>query len=351
MPSAWQIHDAKPTSRNSLDTLNNLKLNEDVPKPTQIGPNGVLVRIRAAAINSRDIMIIAHDPLYPDTHKNDLVPCSDGAGEIEAIGANSVWKVGDRVIIHANSWLIGYEAQTMDVLGGKGGGKTDGTLRQYAVLKDIEVYSAPAHLSFEESAALPTAAGTAANALLFGPKRLEAGMKIVTQGTGGVSSFAIQLASALGAIVIATSSSNEKLKVAKQLGASHLINYRTTPEWGDEVLRLTNGNGVDHVIEVGGAQTIEQSLKATKQGGLISVIGILSESKKVDIIPSLLYGAKTLRGVFGSASKPMAEEMAKTVEEKKIHPFIAEIYEWEDAKEAFKAAIQQTGVGKIVIRV
>lgn len=134
MPSAWQIHNATPSSRESLSILNHLVLKEDIPKPTNIGSDEVLVRIRAASINSRDLMIIAHDPLYPGAHKQDLIPCCDGAGEVEAVGSGSVWKAGDRVILHPNRWLEGFEAITMDTLGQRGGGDVDGTLRQYVVV-------------------------------------------------------------------------------------------------------------------------------------------------------------------------------------------------------------------------
>jgi NADPH:quinone reductase-like Zn-dependent oxidoreductase len=157
----------------------------------------------------------------------------------------------------------------------------------------------PRNLSFEEAAALPTAGVTAVNALyhsrLLGPKgeELLKGKTVLTQGTGGVSCFAIQLASAAGARVIATSSTDEKLKAAKAMGAADLINYKTTPEWADEVLKLTSGKGVDLVVEVGGAATIEQSLKATRQGGTVVVIGILTASKQMDLVPAILYGAKT----------------------------------------------------------
>lgn len=156
----------------------------------------------------------------------------------------------------------------------------------------------PANLSFAEAAALPTAGGTAINALyhsgLRGPlgEGLLAGKTVLTQGTGGVSCFAIQLASAAGARVIATSSSDEKLQAAKKMGAAALINYKTTPDWADEVLRLTGGKGVDLVVEVGGAATIEQSLKAARLGGTVVVIGILSSTQKMDLVPAILFGGK-----------------------------------------------------------
>jgi NADPH:quinone reductase-like Zn-dependent oxidoreductase len=164
-----------------------------------------------------------------------------------------------------------------------------GTLQQYRVVEDKWLYRVPKNLTFAEAAALPTAGGTAINALfhscLLDPKgeKLLEGKTVLTQGTGGVSCFAIQLASAAGARVIATSSTKERLESAKAMGATDLINYKTTPEWADEALKLTGGKGVDLVIEVGGAATIEQSLKATRQGGTVVVIGILTASKQMDL--------------------------------------------------------------------
>lgn len=218
------------------------------------------------------------------------------------------------------------------------------------------------------------------NALFFGPITLKRGMSVLTQGTGGVSCFAIQvsrarltvlvgscfklgrkcqqktqlvpalqIASAAGATVISTSSSDAKLAIAKTLGATHGINYRTSPDWASEVLRLTDGKGVDHVIEVAGSSTIEQSLASTKHGGLISLIGFLSESKMSDIVPAILFGAKTIRGVF-QISAVMTEAMARFFEEHEILPPIAKVYEWGEAKEAFEALVKQEGVGKIVVR-
>lgn len=175
-------------------------------------------------------------------------------------------------------------------------------------------------------------------------------MTVLTQGTGGVSACAIQIASAAGATVIATSSSDEKLEEAKKLGATHLINYRKVSDWSQEALRATDGRGVDHVLDVAGAGTIEQSLLSTKHGGLVSVIGFLSDSKAVDLIPLILFGAKTIRAVF-QVRKDMMEKMVQLYEEHKLHPPIAAVYKWEDAKEAFKTLNHQSAIGKIVIEV
>ncbi|KAL8883819.1 MAG: hypothetical protein Q9215_007995, partial [Flavoplaca cf. flavocitrina] len=168
--------------------------------------------------------------------------------------------------------------------------------------EDSHLHHAPDYLSFAELAALPVAGGTAINTLLFGPVPLREGMVVLTQGTGGVSCAVIQIATALGVTVIVTSSSDEKLETAKKLGATHGINYRTNPNWEEEVIRLTNGKGVDHAVEIGGAQSIEKSVRATKQGGLISVVGILSEDRAVNLVGPILFGAK-IGGLYSVPSK------------------------------------------------
>lgn len=162
-----------------------------------------------------------------------------------------------------------------------------------------------------------------------------------------------QLASAIGATVIATSSSDAKLAEARSMGATHTINYRTNPDWSTEVLRLTNGKGVDLVVEVAGASTIEQSLKATRQAGVVALVGFLSDPKTTDlnnlIMPTIL-GGKTVYGVF-MFNKQMTEAMVKLITEKKVKPKIGGVFEWKDANNALIALGKQDSVGKIIIRV
>ncbi len=298
MAEAYQVHPSSSTNDEySPSILENLSI-RSIPKPVP-GPGSALVRLRAAALNFRDLLVIADSPNYPVRTSAGLTPCSDGAGEIEGVGQDSKWHVGDKVILVQNqSWYHSEDVAEFQIDKALGGGEMQGTLQQYRVVPDKWLHRMPRNLSFEEAATLPTAGGTATNALfhagLPGPKggKLMEGKTILTQGTGGVSCFAIQLASAAGARVIATSSTEEKLKAAKSMGATDLINYKSSPEWGDEVLNLTNGNGVDLVIEVGGAATIEQSLRAARLGGTIVVLGILSASKKMDLVPLILFGAK-----------------------------------------------------------
>jgi NADPH:quinone reductase-like Zn-dependent oxidoreductase len=299
MVEAYQIYPITSShDEYDISILSNLSL-KPIPKPRP-GPKCALVRLRAASVNFRDLLVIAGSPNYPGKATLGLSPCSDGAGEIEAVGPDSEWRIGDRVMLKQNqSWYHSEDVAEFEIDKALGGADMHGTLQQYRVVEDRWLSKMPRNLSFMEAAALPTAGVTAVNALyhshLPGPKgeELLKGKTVLTQGTGGVSCFAIQFASAAGARVIATSSTDEKLKAARAMGAADLINYKTTPEWADEVLKLTGGKGVDLVIEVGGAATIEQSLKATRQGGTVVVIGILTASKQMDLVPAILFGAKT----------------------------------------------------------
>ena len=188
------------------------------------------------------------------------------------------------------------------------------------------------------------------SALFFGPVPVTAGMTVLTQGTGGVSCAAIQLASAAGATVIATSSSAEKLEVARKLGATHLINYSKTSDWAARVLELTGDVGVDHVVDVVGAETIEGSLRAARQGGHISVIGNLGERKNVNVVEPLFFGAKSMRGIFGVSDEVLGALM-RFVEEKRVKPFIGRELGWREGTEAFRLLGRREEVGKIVVRV
>ena len=191
------------------------------------------------------------------------------------------------------------------------------------------------------------------HALFHGPAPLRRGQVVLTQGTGGVSCFAIQLAAASGATVIATSSSDAKLEQARALGATHTVNYKTHEDWAEEVLKLTGGRGVDRVVEIGGPSTLERSLKATARGGVVALVGFLSEGKKVellDVVGQLIYGGKTVYGTF-YFTKRMTEEGVALFEEKGIRPAVGKVFEWRDAKRAFEALTEANTVGKIVIKV
>ncbi|KAF2499320.1 NAD(P)-binding protein [Lophium mytilinum] len=336
---AWII--PPPSSPQSLS----LTLSSPLPKPTP-GPHQILLRITAISLNYRDLMVATH--AYPLPAKPSLIPGLDGAGVIEATGPDSAWAAGDAVLVFSSTWYAG-GFENLDFMTILGSGDMDGTLQRYMVLDDARAVRAPRNLSGVEAATLGTAGATVVNALLWGPARVRKGDVVLTLGTGGVSCFGIQIASALGATVIATSSSDEKLEVAKKLGAAHVVNYKKTPEWDVEVLRLTNGRGVDQVLEVGGAQTIVKSLKSTRAGGLVTVIGALSEGSPVDILPLILMGAKTVRGSM-AMSKDMVEELVKIVEEFDIHPVVSKAFEFDEAVKAYEALREQKDIGKIVVK-
>lgn len=230
---------------------------------------------------------------------------------------------------------------------------TDGFLQRYIVWDDNRLVRAPEHMSMEEASSLFTAGVTAYRALFYGPMKPEPGTTVLTQGTGGVSCFAIQIAAAAGATVIATSSSDEKLEAAQKLGAKHLLNYQTDPDWHLKVLELTNNTGVDLVLDVVGAQSIEQTLKATRFGGAVVSVGVLSKdpTAKVDILLNILYGARTFVGQLGAGSRDMLDEMCRFMEKRHLKPQIAEVFEWEEADKALDAASKLTAAGKVVVKV
>ncbi|MES1211618.1 MAG: NAD(P)-dependent alcohol dehydrogenase, partial [Acidobacteriota bacterium] len=241
----------------------------------QPGPGSVLLRMRAASLNYRDLLtVLGH---YNPKQRLPLIPCSDGVGEVVEVGEGVTRvKPGDRVCpIFSQGWIAG--APSRDKARANLGGPLDGALAEQMVVSQEGLVKVPAHLTDEEAASLPCAAVTAWNALnAAGIAGIKAGDTVLVQGTGGVSLFALQFAKLLGARVIATSSRDEKLERAREMGASDGVNYKDTPEWGARVKELTNGEGVDLVVEVGGAGTLEQSIRAVRFGGTITLIGNLA---------------------------------------------------------------------------
>ncbi|HWS72853.1 MAG TPA: NAD(P)-dependent alcohol dehydrogenase, partial [Thermoanaerobaculia bacterium] len=244
------------------------------PRP-EPGPGQILVKLNAATLNYRDLAIVRGE--YGKL-RLPLVPLSDAAGEVVAIGDGVTrWQAGDRVIFSMHPfWLDG--APTREALSLSLGSVLDGVLTEYRLAGEREVVRTPAHLTDEQAASLPIAAVTAWTALVVNGG-LRPGQWVVVQGTGGVSLFALQFAKHLGARVIVTSSSDEKLERARTLGADALVNYRTNPEWQEEVVRITGGEGADHIVDVGGSLTLDRSLDAIRPGGRISVVGFLSGNK------------------------------------------------------------------------
>lgn len=282
-----------------------------------------------------------------------VVPGSDAAGTVIAVGKKvTEFQVGDKVCT-----LFNQEHQagpiTPRALGSGLGGAIDGTLRRVAVFPEHGLVAAPSTISPVEASTLTCAPLTAWNALYgLQSKALKPGDVVLTQGTGGVSLAAVQFARAAGATVIATTSSDEKGKKLKELGAHHVINYKTTPNWGEVAKSLTpNGEGVDHIIEVGGSGTLTQSLKAIKLEGTISIIGFLGGVKKEDM-PSLLDALNhvcTVRGIL-VGSKQQFEEMNRAIDAAGIHPVVDQkTFKFENAVDAYQYQWDQKHFGKVVI--
>jgi len=324
--------------------IENLTLTErDEPKPQA---NEVLVKFHAASLNYRDLMMVKG--FYNPKLKTPLVPLSDGAGEVVSVGeAVTKWKVGDKVCpIFMQGWLDGEieisKARTAL------GGDLDGCLREFGAFDENGLVRIPDHLSFEEAATLPCAAVTAYNAL-FCSGSLKPDHTVLLQGTGGVSVFALQFASVYGARTIITSSSDEKLNRAKELGANDLINYKEREDWDKAVLDLTGKRGVDYVVEVGGAGTMQKSVNAVKMGGDVSVIGVLSGKGEFNPT-SLLMKTVKLQGIY-VGSRQMFEQMNLMICNHTLQPVIDKTFAFEEAKDALKYMESASHFGKIVVKI
>jgi len=321
-----------------------LTLAEQVkPKPKA---NEVLVKFHAASLNYRDLMMVKG--FYNPKLKMPIVPLSDGAGEVVAVGEKvAKWKIGDRVCpIFMQGWTDG--AIEVSKARTALGGDTDGCLREFGAFDENGLVKIPEYLSYEEAATLPCAAVTAYNAL-FCSGGLKPDESVLLQGTGGVSIFALQMASVYGCRAIVTSSSHEKLQRAKELGGDDLINYKETPDWDKRVLELTEKRGVDHVVEVGGAGTLQKSLNAVKMGGHIAVIGILSGAGEINPV-SILMKVVRLQGIF-VGSREMFQAMNRLFSEHRLKPVIDKVFAFDEAREALKYMESAAHFGKIVIKI
>ena len=319
-------------------SLEGLKVGErERPSP---GAGQVLVRMRAASMNFRDLAIVAGKYFRgPVTH--DTVPLSDGAGEVAAVGAGvTQFAVGDRVVA---TFTQGHPPQAL-------GFPLDGTLTEYAVFPADGLLRLPPHMSFEEAATLPCAGVTVWNALMHGPKSLRPGETVLTLGTGGVSIFALQIGKMTGARVIITSSSDAKLERARALGADHCINYKTTPNWDEKVLELTDGQGADHVIDTGGVGTLPKSYLAVGPGGTVSVIGVMTRPEG-DLSPyPLMTKFAMVRGVFVGAREHF-EGLMKAIAVNELRPVVDKAFPFDAAPEAYKYLKSAQHFGKVVITI
>jgi NADPH:quinone reductase-like Zn-dependent oxidoreductase len=324
--------------------IDNLVLTErQQPLP---GHGPIAVKVRAVSLNYRDLLVIKG--LYNPELRLPFIPFSDGAGDVVAVGGGvSRVKPGDRVAgIFMQTWLAG-ELTEDDARSALSGGR-QGMLAEYVLLHEDGVVTIPNHLSYEEAASLPCAAVTAWHAVV--ESGLKPGESVLLLGTGGVSVFALQFARLAGAEVIVTSSSDEKLEKAKHLGAKSGINYRSVPDWDRQVRELTGGRGVDLVVEVGGAGTLPQSLKAVRTGGRISLIGVLTgASGEVNPRPIIMKKIR-LQGIF-VGSREMFEAMNRAISLHRLHPVVDRVFSFLDTPEALRYMESGAHFGKICVRV
>lgn len=312
----------------------------DDPAP---GPGEILVRIRASSLNYHDYAVVMGRITVADGQ----IPMSDGAGEVVGVGAGVfAFEVGDHALsLFFPNWVTG--GPSFERMRGVPGDHANGFAAEYVVAPANAFTRLPAGWSFAEAATLPCAALTAWRALMV-EARIKPGDVVLTQGSGGVSIFALQFAKAAGATVIATSSSAHKLERLKALGADHLINYKETADWGQAAAALTGGRGVDVVVEVGGAGTIAQSLQAVRIGGHISLIGVLAGW--AGDVPTAVAMAKNvaIKGVT-VGSREHQEDMIRALEVSGIRPVIDSRFALDKIADAFAHQASHKHFGKICI--
>jgi NADPH:quinone reductase-like Zn-dependent oxidoreductase len=327
----------------SLDGLRRCERPDPTPQATQI-----VVRIQAASLNYRDVAIARGQYMGGAVAAN-VIPLSDGAGEVVAVGsAVTRFKVGQRVAgTFFRNWIDGPPPRgPMVALGVP---PADGVLAEYAVFAEGDAVLVPDHLSPQAAAALPCAGVTAWHALVeLG--RVAPGETVLVIGTGGVSLFALQFARIAGARVLIISSSDEKLARARTLGADGCINYRENPEWEREVLKLTQGRGVDHVVEVGGAGTLNRSIASVGMGGRIALIGVLTGFGAAVNPYGLLGKQASIQGVF-VGSRGHFERMSAAIAGNRLEPVVDRVFGFDEAPAAFRYLESAAHFGKVAIRI
>jgi NADPH:quinone reductase-like Zn-dependent oxidoreductase len=305
------------------------------------------VKVHAVSLNYRDLLMVRGH--YNPKMALPRIPCSDGAGEVVEVGEGvTSTSPGQRVAgIFMQHWLEG--PPTAESSRGALGGDLDGMLAEYVVLPQGGVVSIPGHLSYSEAATLPCAGVTAWNAL-ENAAQVKPGDVVMIQGTGGVSIFALQFAKMVGATVIGTSSSDEKLERAKAMGLEAGLNYRQSPDWAKWVLKETGNRGADLIVEVGGAGTFAQSLQAVRFGGTVAQIGVLSQSEQPLAIAPILHRQVRIHGVY-VGSKAHFEAMNRAITANRMRPVVDRIFAFGEARDALNALQEAHHFGKIVIQV
>lgn len=325
--------------------IDNLKLAE-IPLPV-IERDEVLIRVKAVALQYLDLIVVK-GIVFPDLPLPHI-PVSEGTGIVEQVGDKvTAWKKGDRVLIpFIQQWQSGKITAAINAV--RTGLQTPGVLCEYVKVPAHTLVRAPQNLSNEEASTLPVT-GLTAWANLVTHAQIQAGQTVLVQGTGGVSLFALLIAKLFGVKVIATTSSDEKRKKLKKLGADEVVNYTNNPEWSTDVKRLNNGAGVDITLDVGGQSTIMQSILSCKENGFVGVVGFLSGGEVTIQLPAVIMNYIRLQGnSVGSASQ--LQELVNAIEINNLKPVLEKVYTMEQAKEAFGHLESGKAFGKIIITI
>ncbi|KAA9000125.1 NAD(P)-dependent alcohol dehydrogenase [Affinibrenneria salicis] len=320
------------------------RVEEDIPEP---GRNQLLIKVRACSLNYRDLALLyGTGTLSPQAG---LIPLSDGSGEVVMAGAAVTrFSVGDRV---AGSFFPYWTAGDLTEAAGRAayGTQSDGWLTQYKVVDEASLVKFPAYLSFAQAATLPCAAVTAWNSLMKS-RQLRAGETVLTQGTGGVALFAVQLAKIMGLMVISLTSNAEKARLLTSLGADHIVNYLDHPDWFRQVREITDGEGVQRIVEVGGPATLENSLRACAAGGEIALLGFVAQGAQPIDFFTLFKSGATIRP-FSVGSRQDFEQMNRALSFSRLQPVISHVFDFDDALEAWRYFDRRLHTGKVVIAV